>query len=172
MNNDITHEQRAEQVRALFLDVDGTLTDGRLYISADTVYRAFHILDGYGLRRLIAHGILAGLISAAADEGIGKRAQQLGIKHVHTGVPNKLAVVQDILRTENIPAQEAAFMGDDLPDLAAMQHVGFAIAPQTAAVPILAVAHYIPSLPAGLGAVREVCDLILTAQGISPCDIL
>lgn len=157
---------RAARVRILFLDVDGVLTDGRVYFFSRGEARAFHTLDGMGVRRLVKSGVQVALISAANDDGgIARRARQLGIVRVHTGVEDKLAVMQQILADESLPPENAAYMGDDLADLAAMQCAGFAVAPKTAAAEVLAAAHWIPNLAAGMGAVRELCDKIMAARG-------
>ena len=157
--------ERAARVRLLFLDVDGVLTDGRLYFIGNDVARAFHTLDGAGIRALAQSGVQTALVSAADDgDNIFQRAKQLNITRVHVGAGDKLAVVRQILEEENLPPEHAAYMGDDLPDLPPMSHVGFAIAPKTAAPEVLAVAHWTPDLPAGAGAVRQLCDLIMAAR--------
>ncbi|MGI9297549.1 MAG: KdsC family phosphatase [Gammaproteobacteria bacterium] len=160
----MTAAERAARTRILFLDVDGVLTDGRLYVLPQGVARAFHTLDGFGIRRLIRGGVSVALVSAAEGDDIHLRARQLGILRVHTEVSDKLAVVREILRDESLPPDNAAYMGDDLPDLPPMQYVGFAVAPATAAAEVAAAAHWTPASPAGAGAVRELCDLILRAR--------
>ena len=158
-----THD--ASRARLLFLDVDGVLTDGRLYFLENRIMRAFHTLDGYGIRRLIKSGVSVAIISAAEDNGdVIHRARYLGITRVCLGVENKLAVVKQILEDEKLPANAAAYMGDDLPDLPSMEYVGFAAAPKTAAPEVLAIAHWVADLPAGAGAVRQLCDLILSSS--------
>ncbi|WOV91481.1 MAG: HAD hydrolase family protein [Candidatus Zeuxoniibacter abyssi] len=156
-------ESRAARVRFLFLDVDGTMTNGRLYRSDNgDLWRAYHVLDGYGLRRLIKNGCPAAIVTAAAGgDSIVLRMQELGINRIHQGVDDKLQTVKTILAEENIAADAAAYMGDDLPDLQAMQYVGLACAPQSAIPAVLAAAHYVPPRPAGAGALRDVCDFIL-----------
>ena len=155
-------------MRLLCLDVDGTLTDGRLFISGGQVVRAFSVLDGLGVQRFIAGGGVAALVTAAteADGGadIRARAEKMGIRHTYLEVRDKLAIVRQLAQAEGVAAEATAFVGDDLPDLPAMQAVGFAAAPPTAVAAVQEVAHYITTLPAGAGAVREVCDFILAAQ--------
>ncbi len=160
----MTAAERAARTRILFLDVDGVLTDGRLYISPQGIARAFHTLDGFGIRRLIKSGVPVALVSAAGGEEVMERATHLGIARVHLNVDDKLAVVRESLRDESLAPECAAFMGDDIPDLAAMRYVGFAIAPQTAVAEVAAAAHWTPARPAGAGAVRELCDLIVRAR--------
>lgn len=157
--------ERAARVRLLFLDVDGVLTDGRLYFIGKEVARAFHTLDGAGVRALARSGVQVALVSAADDgDSIFERAKQLDITRIHVDVGDKLSVVKQILEEENLPPEHAAYMGDDLPDLPSMEHVGFAIAPKTAAPEVLSVAHWTPDLPAGRGAVRQLCDLIMASR--------
>ena len=156
---------RAARVKLLFLDVDGVLTDGRIYFFSHGATRAFNTLDGCGIRRLIQSGVQVAIVSAATDGGdIARRGNELGIARIHTGADDKRAIVQQILQDESLPPENAAYMGDDLPDLPAMQYVGFAIAPQTAAPEVRAIAHWIPKLAAGRGAVRELCDKIMAAR--------
>lgn len=161
----MTAAERAARTRILFLDVDGVLTDGRLHISARGIARSFHTLDGFGIRALIKSGVPVALVSAAGGEDIQDRARHLGIARVHLHTEDKLAVVREVLHEESLVADAAAYMGDDIPDLAAMRYVGFAVAPQTAAAEVAAAAHWTPARPAGAGAVRELCDFILQARG-------
>lgn len=160
--------QRAARVRLLCLDVDGTLTDGRLYFVGRGISRAFHALDGLGVQRFVNAGGVAAIVTAATKEtedGIEHRAKMMGVRHIYQEVGDKLAVVKTLLQAENFTAAEAAFVGDDLPDLPPMQYVGFACAPKNAVEEVLQVAHYIPPRPAGGGAVRDVCEFILAARG-------
>ena len=162
----LTTKQRAEKIRLLCLDVDGTLTDGRLYPRDGGGYgRVFHVLDGHGIKRLREVGITVAFITMAnIGEELNKRAAHIGVLHVYQQVSDKLSVVQNLLRAEELAAEQAAFVGDDIQDLLAMQAVGFVCAPPTAVAPVLAAAHYISHRSAGCGAVREICDLILCAQ--------
>lgn len=160
---------RAARVRVLCLDVDGTLTDGRLYMRGGVIERAFGVLDGLGVQLFVRAGGEAAIVTAAAEEeggaGIRVRAAQMGVGRVFIGVTDKLAVVRGIAADAGVGMEEVAFAGDDLPDLAAMRAVGFAAAPRTAAAEVLAAAHYVAVAPAGGGAVREVCEFVLAARG-------
>ncbi|MGU9950750.1 MAG: KdsC family phosphatase [Gammaproteobacteria bacterium WSBS_2016_MAG_OTU1] len=156
--------KRAAQIRILFLDVDGTLTDGRLYFLPQGIARAFHTLDGYGIRQLFKNNVQVAIITAADDDNVLKRAEHLGIKRAFANVGDKLAVVKQILQEDDISPQQAAYMGDDLPDLSSMQYVGLAAAPPNAVKEVIAAAHWVSSIPAGSGAVRELCDVILAAK--------
>ena len=173
----------------LFLDVDGTMTDGGVYFDAPAAFgggcsgadseidaeidapsqtrvgRVFSAADGLGVRRLQRAGVAVGIVTAARCDGIAARASQLGIVLLRQGVRDKGAAVGELLRAENIAAEKAAFMGDDLPDIAGMRAVGVAFAPTNAEAEVLRVADYITRRGGGQGAVREVSDLILAARG-------
>ena len=157
--------KRAAQTEMLFLDVDGTLTDGRLIVGDDGgIHRAFNAQDGLGIKRLIASGVRVAIVTAAAGGGVAVRARMLGIARVHCAVADKRAVMTAILAEEDLPPARAAFMGDDLNDLEAQRAAGFVCAPPGAVAEVLAGAHYVSSRPAGMGAVREVCDFILKSR--------
>ena len=160
---DANVKSRAARVRLLFLDVDGTLTDGRMHIGAGgALTRSYHTLDGHGMRLFMAAGGNIAIITAAADDdSIRHRMADLGVRHVHVAVADKLAKVKEVLAAEELTAAQAGYVGDDVQDLAALQYVGLACAPKTAMAGVLAAAHYVPSRPAGGGAVREVIDLIM-----------
>ena len=157
---------RAARVAILFLDVDGTLTDGRVIVSDDgAVHRAYHTQDGFGIKRILAAGVRVAIVTAAEGAGVLVRARHLGIARVHQGVADKRAVMAAVMAEEDLPPERSAFMGDDLNDLEALRAAGFACAPPEAVPEVLAAAHYVPSRRAGMGAVREVCDFILASRG-------
>ena len=157
--------ERAARVRLACFDVDGTLTDGRLlYDSAGNETKAFHVHDGLGLVLLRRHGIAVALVTARASAAAERRAAELGIES-HTGVTDKLACVQGLAQRLGVALGEVAFMGDDLPDLRVMQQVGFSIAPPDAHAWVRERAHWRTVARAGAGAARELCDLVLAAQG-------
>lgn len=159
---------RAARVRLIAFDVDGTLTDGRLWYGEDgRELKAFHVHDGHGLKRLRAHGIEVALVSARISHIVALRAEELGIDHVYQGHADKRACVADLLHGSGLAAEQAAFVGDDLADLPAMLACGFAVAVANAHPWVIERAHWCTRLPGGRGAVREVCDLLLQAQGKS-----
>ena len=168
MKNKISAMQRAAAVRLLCLDVDGTLTDGKLYIHNGKIGRVFSVLDGFGVQRFIATGGIVAIITAAKETEGGRdiriRANQMGVRHVYTGVDDKLSLVRQLLRAESFTATECAFVGDDLADLSAVEFAGFAAAPVTAIAEVLDAVDYVATLPAGGGAVRDICDFILAAR--------
>lgn len=152
-------------IRLLILDVDGVLTDGRIYV--DTTHeniKAFHVRDGLGIKLLQKAGIEVAIITGKASEMVRVRAETLGIKRVFQGQENKLIAFAELLETLEISPQQVAYIGDDLPDIAVMSKVGFSAAVSDAHPSAIMQAHYRSQFPGGAGAVREICDLILEAQ--------
>ena len=156
----------ARAIRAIGFDIDGVLTDGRLWYGNDGAEaKAFHVHDGLGLKLLQQAGIATLVISARASEAAARRLRELGVTHVHLGVRDKLPVFDAVLAGLGIGHDEAAYMGDDLPDLATLRSVGLAIVPADAHPWVRDVAHWITPRRAGKGAARDACDLLLQAQG-------
>lgn len=156
---------RASRIKLVCFDVDGTLTDGRLYIDNEgRESKAFHVLDGQGLVLLRRSGVVVVLITARHSPAAQKRAAELGVE-VFVGAKDKLAQVRLLCNQHSIGLDEVCFMGDDLPDLGALCAVGLAVAPGNAHPWILARSHWQTRATGGSGAARELCDLILDAQG-------
>ena len=157
---------RALRVRLALFDVDGVLTDGRVYLSATgETFKAFHILDGLGLKMLAASGVTLGAISGRKSAAAARRARETGLAHLMLGVDDKLAAYRKLLRRLSVSEEETAYMGDDLPDLPVLRRCGLALSVPGAADLVRAHAHYVTMRPGGEGAVREVCELIMHAQG-------
>lgn len=157
--------QRAARIRLACFDVDGTLTDGRLYYDhAGNESKAFSVLDGQGLKQLEAHGIHVALITARASLSAEKRGQDLGL-HVQIGVKNKRVAVEALCSEHGVTLDEVLFMGDDLPDLPALLCVGLPVAPANAHPWIAERVQWHTRARGGEGAAREVCDTLLAAQG-------
>jgi 3-deoxy-D-manno-octulosonate 8-phosphate phosphatase (KDO 8-P phosphatase) len=158
--------QRARAIRLLILDVDGVLTDGRLYFDAKgETLKVFHVRDGHGLKMLQRAGIEVAFVSGRRSDAASHRAKELGISRFHEGVRDKVAVMEEIMAAMQIEAAQVAAVGDDLVDLPLMSRVGLTVAVADAVPEVIAAAHWVTSLPGGRGAVREVCDLLLKAQG-------
>jgi len=158
--------QRAARIRLIGFDVDGTLTDGRLHYGTDGhEAKSFHVQDGLGFVLLRHAGIVVALVTARISPVVEQRGRELQIPHIHTGERSKLACMQRIAGGMGIGMEQAAFMGDDLPDLATLHGVGLAIAPADAHPWALAAAHWIAPRAGGHGAARDACDLLLQAQG-------
>lgn len=156
---------RAIRIKLIAFDVDGTLTDGRLWMTEDgREVKAFHVHDGLGLKLLRQHGIEVALISARVSHAVELRAEQLGIVHVYQGKADKLGCLTDLLHAAGLTAADAAYVGDDLPDLAPMRACGLAIAVANARPEVLAAAQWRTHATGGNGAAREVADFILAAQ--------
>jgi len=156
---------QAADVRLLVLDVDGVLTDGSLPFDArGGECKVFHVRDGYGIRRILETGIEVALISGRKSVPVKKRAEELGIRHVRLGVKDKLTILEELANKLGLSFDHIACVGDDVPDLACMQAAGLAIAVADAHPDLDAVADWHTHLGGGKGAVREVCDLILSAH--------
>ncbi|MEW6325360.1 MAG: HAD-IIIA family hydrolase [Nitrospirota bacterium] len=156
---------RARRIRLLLLDVDGVLTDGRLfYDEHGNSMKSFHIHDGQGLAALRKTGVLIGLISGRASKAVEVRAGELGITIVHQGVDDKRAVYEQLLAAHRLSDERVAYVGDDLPDLPVLARAGLAVAVANAHVDVRRAAHWVTKQPGGAGAVREVADLLLAAK--------
>jgi len=158
--------ERAARVRLAVFDVDGTLTDGRLWYGEDgRETKVFHVHDGLGLKRLQAYGVQVALITARISHPVALRAEELDIAHVYQGQGDKRACLAELLDALQLQPAQVAYVGDDLPDLAPMRVAGLAVAVANAHPWIAEAAHWQTRAPGGEGAAREVCDLILHAQG-------
>ncbi len=158
--------ERAGRLRLMAFDVDGVLTDGTLYCADDgTELKAFHTLDGLGLKLLQGAGIELALISGRRSNAVAARAASLGIARVFQGIEDKLSVFERVRGEIGLDARACGFMGDDLPDLPVLTRCGFAATVPEAPEAVRARAHYVSRTAGGRGAAREVCDLILRAQG-------
>jgi 3-deoxy-D-manno-octulosonate 8-phosphate phosphatase (KDO 8-P phosphatase) len=156
----------AAKVRLLALDVDGVLTDGRLHFDAKgKECKVFHARDGYGIRRTLDAGVEIAVISGRKSIAVEKRTSDLGIKHVYLGIGDKPGVLNKLLKICDCNLDEVAYVGDDMPDIECMKLVGLAIAVADAHEELDAVADWHTVKGGGQGAVREVCDLLLSARG-------
>jgi 3-deoxy-D-manno-octulosonate 8-phosphate phosphatase (KDO 8-P phosphatase) len=166
MQNLAEVERRAACVRLLLLDCDGVLTDGRITLAADgDEQKSFHTRDGHGLVLLHRAGLQSGIISGRTSGAVVRRARDLGIAHVRQGTHNKLVEFAEVLAAAGVTEQEVAFVGDDVTDIPLMRRSVLAVAVADAGSDTRAAAHYVTRLPGGFGAVREVCELVLKAQG-------
>ena len=162
---------RAAKIQLAVFDVDGTLTDGRLWYGEDGhEAKIFHVHDGLGLKRLQANGVQVALITARISHPVALRAEELDIAHVYQGQGDKRACLLELLDALHLAPEQAAFTGDDLPDLPPMRIAGLAVAVANAHPWVAEQAHWQTGKSGGMGAVREVCDLILRAQGKSAAE--
>lgn len=161
---------RAKLIRVLLMDVDGVLTDGRIWLlshrdgSASEI-KGFSAYDGAGLKAARAAGLRTGVITGRESAAVAQRARECEIEFVFQGRATKLAAYEEILRATGASDREVAYVGDDLPDLPVLQRVGLAVAVANAAPEVKRAAHYLTTRSGGEGAVREVIELIVKAQG-------
>ena len=152
-------------IRLVAFDVDGVFTDGRLYLSDDGVEsKAFHTQDGYGIRQLLNEGLEVAVISGRRSGAVEKRMAELGVSHVILGCKDKVAALDEITAKLGISVSECAYVGDDIPDLPLLSHVGVSIAVANAVPKLHEQCDLSTSASGGAGAVREVCELILSAR--------
>jgi 3-deoxy-D-manno-octulosonate 8-phosphate phosphatase (KDO 8-P phosphatase) len=158
--------KRAKSIRLLILDVDGVLTDGRLYFDAKgETLKVFHVRDGHGIKMARRGGIEVALVSGRRSDATFHRARELEISRFYEGVRDKVAILEELLAALNLKLPEVAAVGDELVDLPLFHRVGLGVAVADAVPEVKAAAHWVTSLPGGTGAVREACDLLLKAQG-------
>ena len=148
----------------MIFDVDGVLTDGTLwYGPRGEELKAFSAHDGHGIKLLAAAGVEIALLSGRRSKAVAVRARELGIGKVFQGIDDKLAVYRKLLNGEKLAPASAGFMGDELVDLPVLEQCGFACAPREAPQAVRGRVHYVTGAPAGRGAVRELCDLLVSA---------
>jgi 3-deoxy-D-manno-octulosonate 8-phosphate phosphatase (KDO 8-P phosphatase) len=154
------------RARALVLDVDGVLTDGRLYYGAKgEALKAFHVRDGHGIKAVAAAGVTVAIISGRKSQMVTKRARELGIRHVVQGANDKLAALTRLAAKLGVPLEHCVCVGDDTPDAPILEAAGLGIAVADAHADALSAADLATTRPGGRGAVREVCDWLIAARG-------
>lgn len=159
-------ELRLGEIKLLSLDVDGVMTDGGLYYTEEgTQFRKFNVKDGLGIKLALKAGVEMCIISASKQVSTLTRAEHLGIQHVSIGAEDKLAALTEITTKLGIDLHEVAHVGDDLTDVALMAHVGLPLTVADAVPEALAAARYVTTKPGGAGAVRELCDLLVSGRG-------
>lgn len=158
--------ERAKKIKLAIFDVDGVMTDGSLYLADDgQEYKAFNSLDGHGMKMLKRSGVELAIITGRTSQVVELRAINLGVTHLYQGAEDKLAAFLELQEKTGLDPAAWAYMGDDLVDLPAMRRCGLAICVPAAPSLVKQHAHYVTQLPGGRGAVREVCELIMQAQG-------
>ena len=156
---------RLKRIKLLIMDVDGVLTDGKIYYGNDgELAKAFYVRDGMGIRNLMRHQVATAVISGRASQLTAIRLKELGVNHIYLGIEDKVACFEQLKRQLQIANEEVAYIGDDLPDFAMIQLAGLGVAVADAASEVLQVARYVTHAAGGQGAVRELCDLIIAAQ--------
>lgn len=158
-------QARAQSIKLLLLDVDGVLTDGRLYFSNQgDEFKTFSTLDGHGIKMLQKSGVKVGIITGRTSNLVAKRASDLGIQILVQGREDKWEALQEILIEHPLELEQIAFMGDDWPDLTVMSRVGLALTPANGHFTVVERSHWQSQARGGEGAVREACDMLMKAQ--------
>jgi 3-deoxy-D-manno-octulosonate 8-phosphate phosphatase (KDO 8-P phosphatase) len=162
--------QRASKIRLLLMDVDGVLTDGRLYFIPDATgnmveFKGFDSQDGIGLQWCQWKGIRTGVISGRNSPATVERARQAKMNYVYQGHTEKIPIIEEILADAKVEMEEVAYIGDDLTDVVVFHRVGFAVATANARPEVKDEAHYVTAQPGGSGAVREAIEVIMQARG-------
>lgn len=158
--------ERALKTKLMIFDVDGVLTDGRIYMNeAGEEMRSFNVLDGQGLRMLRASGVQLAAVSTRVSKAVEVRAAATGIEHVFQGVEDKLEVFNHLLEKLGMERDHVGYMGDDIVDIPVMRRCGLSIAVPDSPSLIRETAHYVTTTRGGRGAVREACEFIMQIQG-------
>jgi 3-deoxy-D-manno-octulosonate 8-phosphate phosphatase (KDO 8-P phosphatase) len=158
-------QEALESVRLLVLDVDGVLTDGRLFYGAKgEMLKAFHVRDGHGIKEVMNAGITVAILSGRRSEAVARRARELGIRHVVQGAHDKLAALRKLAKARKVTLQQCACVGDDTPDVPILEACGLGIAVADAHPDALSVADLVTKTSGGHGAVREVCDWLMATH--------
>ena len=159
----------AAEIALVVFDVDGVLTDGRLWFGPDgEALKAFHVRDGLGIRKLIAAGVRVAVISGRRSAAVSDRMRELGVTDVAQGITDKARALDELLARTGIDSHRVACLVDDTPDLDLMSTVGLAAAVADAHPAVLAAAAYVTKSVGGHGAAREFCDWLLAARGARP----
>ncbi len=159
-------QTRARAIRLVIFDVDGVLTDGRLYFGDDgQEYKAFYSKDGLGMKMLMKSGVEIGIITARNTRLVAHRMENLGISHLYQGQADKVPAFESMVERLGITPQQVAYVGDDLIDLPVMERVGLAVAVADAHREVIRRSHWVTPNPGGLGGARDLCDLVMAAQG-------
>lgn len=162
---------RARKIKIFLMDVDGVLTDGKMYYLPGrgkelVEVKAFHSLDGIGLRLLNQFGVITGVITGRESPGTEERAKGLGMSYAYQGFLSKLEPLEQILADTGLKPENVAYMGDDWTDIPVLKRAGLACAPANALPEVKKAAHLVTAKDGGMGAAREVCDFILKSQGL------
>ncbi len=159
-------EERAKKIKVAVFDIDGVMTDGALGLGDDGLeYKFFHSQDGLGLKMLKNTGIIMAIVTGRTSKLVIKRAENIGAMHIYQGADDKLEAFNALIEKLNVSADECLFMGDDVIDLPPMRRCGLAVTVPHGMPLVKKYAHYVTVRSAGFGAVREVCELIMQAQG-------
>ncbi len=166
MNGHSKKSRYPTNLKLVGFDIDGVFTDGRFYLSDDGIEsKSFFTQDGFGIRQLMNAGIQVAVISGRQSIAVDRRMAELGVKYVEQGCKDKVMAFDTVADELGVRREETAYVGDDVPDINLLKHVGFAIAVANAAPEVKSIANAVTIAMGGAGAVREVCDRILSAAG-------
>lgn len=158
--------EKAKKIKLLILDVDGVLTDNRLFYGDNGVeYKTFFTRDGHGMVMLQKSDVEIGIITGRKSQLVTNRMKDLKVKHVFQGVPDKLPTFNKLVSDLGLELDEIAYVGDDILDLPILMRIGFSVAPSDADVEVKPRVDYVSQHPGGRGCVREVCEIIMRSQG-------
>lgn len=159
--------EAAKKIKLLVFDVDGVMTDGSVTYDENGVeYKTFNVKDGHGLIRMVKSGFITAIITARNNGTVTHRAKNLNITEVYQGRQYKLPALEEIMAKYNLSYENVSYMGDDIPDICILEKVGLACCPNDAVEEVKKICNFQSSINGGRGAVRELCDFILDAQGI------
>ena len=165
MNNNLV--EKAKKIKLLAFDVDGVFTDGSITYDENGIeYKTFNAKDGHGIVRVNKSGFITAIITARNNGTVTHRAKNLNITELHQGHKFKLPVLEELIKKYNLTYENVSYMGDDLPDICILEKVGLACCPNDAVKEVKEICHFVSTKDGGKGAVRELCDFILDAQGI------
>lgn len=157
--------EKAKKIKLLVCDVDGVFSDGRIYLGNDgEELKAFHTKDGFGIKALGCNGVEVAIITGRRSAIVANRMSALNVKHIIQGQEDKLPALNQLIAQLNLTADEVAYIGDDIPDLACILHVGLGVSVADAHPTVSKNSDYTTFTNGGFGAVREVCDLIMQCQ--------
>lgn len=164
------YQDKLAKIKLCLFDVDGILTDGRVYWAGEEIgyNRTFHTHDGYGLKILMAAGIQVGIITGGSSLGVKKRFTDLGVDHLYMANEDKRKAYRDVLEKAGVSSEEALYMGDEFFDLPVLKQVGFSATVPNASIEIREAVDYVSHRTSGQGCAREVIDLLRHVQGIVP----
>lgn len=168
MNNNFELKEIAKNIKLVAFDVDGVMTDGSLtFLEDGREIKTYNAKDGLGVVMLSKAGIITSIITARNNNVVKIRAQQIDIQELYMGQKNKTLALMELCEKHNIKPSEIAYMGDDMPDICVLKEVGLKCCPNDAVKPVKEVCNYISNFGGGKGAVRELCDFILSAKDIT-----
>lgn len=163
----MNYKEKLKNIKCFVFDVDGVLTNGSLHITSEgQLLRTMNIKDGYAMQLAVKKGYPVIIISGGKEDGVIIRLQKLGVQEIYMAVPNKLQQYMTVMNRHQFSADDVLYMGDDMPDLEVMQHVGLACCPHDAAHQIKNISHYISPVKGGEGCVRDVIEQVMVLQGL------